>query len=426
MGELEEYRKIIDDIDLKLSELYCRRMAVVKEISDHKKKNGISVFDKAREAEIENRLLSSVSDDIKPYYGEVLHTIINTSKFYQRRLGASECEKTVNLGKYSYNIAVGKGYIKKADELFDLSRKVLIVTESGVPSEYVKTVELLCKTPYIYVHNGKSEDIKTFDSYGKILAKLLEYGFTRSDCIVAVGGGTVCDAAGFAASTYLRGIDFYSVPTTLLSQIDACVGGKNAVNFGNVKNSVGSFYQPKKVIVDCETLKTLHRSELINGLAEAIKIAACLDEKLFCKIEEGNAFAHLEEVVSKCLDLKIGIVEEDEKENGVRRVLNFGHTVGHAIEIEYCMSHGTSVALGMLPMCSQNVQKRLIEVYKKYELPYEFDFDAEKLKFLISRDKKADKKGINAVIVDKIGEYAISPMSVDEIADRINEYKKGF
>ena len=162
----------------------------------------------------------------------------------------------MNLGKDSYDILVERGIIAKAHEHLNLNRRVLVVTDTGVPAEYAETVAALCKESVI-CNLEMGEASKSLEGFGRLLSAMLEHSFSRKDCVVAVGGGVVGDLAGFAASAYMRGIDFYNIPTTLLSQIDSSIGGKTAINFGGVKNIVGAFYQPKKVLIDPDLLKTL-------------------------------------------------------------------------------------------------------------------------------------------------------------------------
>jgi 3-dehydroquinate synthase len=177
----------------------------------------------------------------------------------------------------------------------------------------------------------QGEKNKNFETYKFLLEVLSENEFTRNDCIVAVGGGVVGDISGFTASTYMRGIDFYNIPTTLLSQVDSSIGGKTAIDFYGYKNTVGAFYQPKAVVIDPDVLKTLPKRQLNNGLCESIKMAATSDKELFNLIKNGGAYDNIETVIEKSLKIKKAVVENDEKEVGLRRVLNFGHTVGHAV-----------------------------------------------------------------------------------------------
>ena len=176
----------------------------------------------------------------------------------------------MDLGENGYDIVVERNALNKIGEYINLNRRVLIVTDDGVPKTYAETVAKQCKTAVVCsVKSG--EESKSLETFGALLKSMLDNGFSRKDCVVAVGGGVVGDLAGFVSSAYMRGVDFYNIPTTLLSQIDSSIGGKTAINFGGVKNIVGAFYQPKKVVIDAQLLKTLEPRQLSNGLAEAVK-----------------------------------------------------------------------------------------------------------------------------------------------------------
>ena len=179
----------------------------------------------------------------------------------------------VSTDTHPYDIVLENGALSRISEYLDLKRKVLVVTDSGVPSEYAETVasESLCP---VTVTIPSGENSKNIDTFSRLLSVMLENGFTRHDCVVAVGGGVVGDIGGFAAATYMRGIDYYSIPTTLLSQVDSSIGGKTAIDFGGVKNSVGAFYQPAKVVIDPSALRTLPERHIHAGLAESVKMAA--------------------------------------------------------------------------------------------------------------------------------------------------------
>ena len=287
----------------------------------------------------------------------------------------------MNLGSDSYDILVQRGLLSEARKHLDLNRRVLVVTDSGVPAAYSQTLAGQCKEGVICtVEMG--EDAKSLPIFGHLLQTMLDHGFSRKDCVVAVGGGVVGDLAGFAASAYMRGIDFYNIPTTLLSQIDSSIGGKTAINFGGMKNIVGAFHQPKKVLIDPELLKTLPRRQIANGLAEAIKMSLTSDRKLFELFETEDIESNLEEIIFRSLNIKKDVVEQDEKETGLRKILNFGHTVGHGIESSCDLYHGECVALGMIPMCGEALRPRLTAVLRKCSLyrvlPYDWDRITEK------------------------------------------------
>ncbi len=322
-----------------------------------------------------------------------------------------------------YNIYLESGALKRAGEYFNLNRKVLIVTDSGVPRKYADSVASQCKSAIIFTFS-EGEASKNFDTYKEILSQLVSGGFTRTDCIVAVGGGVTGDMAGFAAATFMRGIDFYNIPTTVLSQVDSSVGGKTAIDFGGFKNIVGAFHQPKGVIIDSETLKTLPDRQISNGLAESVKMALTHDCELFSMFESDDF--DIETVIERSIKIKRSVVEADEKESGLRKVLNFGHTVGHAIESNTpSLYHGECVALGMLPMCSRTVRDRLIKVLSKLSLPTTIECDTNKIIDTMGHDKKVAGDEISIVTVENIGEFKIKNLKFTDFASEIKVVYKG-
>lgn len=324
--------------------------------------------------------------------------------------------KTANGG---YNIYLERGALNRAKEYFNLDRNVLIVTDSGVPREYAETVAKQCRESIILVF-PQGEESKNFDTYKSILEALVKGDFTRTDCVVAVGGGVAGDMAGFAAATFMRGIDFYNIPTTVLSQVDSSVGGKTAIDFDGYKNIVGAFHQPKGVIIDPDTLKTLPDRQISNGLAESVKMALTFDSELFELFEKGYAESDIDTIIKRSIELKRDVVEKDEKESGLRKVLNFGHTVGHAIESNTpSLYHGECVALGMLPMCSDSVRERLVPVLKKLNLPCEIDCDTQKIIEAMSHDKKMAGDMISVVRVENVGSFDITKIKFTDFADEI-------
>lgn len=329
---------------------------------------------------------------------------------------------TVSVPGGSYDVITERGILKRVGEHAKLGRRVLVVTDSGVPEEYAREVISQCARP-VLVTLPEGEKNKTLASFELLCRTMLENGFTRTDCAVAVGGGVVTDITGFAASAYMRGIDFYNVPTTLLAQTDASVGGKTAVDLDGVKNIVGAFYQPKGVFIDPDVLKTLEKRQFSSGMAEIIKMAISLDKELFCEIEKAPAGENIEKLINESVRLKADIVQRDEKESGLRRVLNFGHTVGHAVETLSGLYHGESVAVGMTYMCSGEVRARLIPVLEKYSLPVSTDIAPEKLYEVLLHDKKADGGYINAVFVNSIGSFEIKKLRSDELLQIMKDKK---
>lgn len=326
------------------------------------------------------------------------------------------------LEKNSYNITVGRDILNKAGELFDLDRRVVIITDEGVPSEYSEAVKALCaEAKIITVPMG--EGAKSLDVYGKVTDEIIAFGLTRSDALVAVGGGVVGDLTGFVASTYMRGIDFYNIPTTLLSQVDSSIGGKCALNHAGVKNIIGSFYQPKGVLIDISLLKTLDKRQISAGLAEALKMAVTFDKELFERFERlSREELVCEDIITSALNIKRRVVEADEREGGLRRVLNFGHTLGHAIEAKEEMSgllHGECVSIGMCYVCATDVKKRLAHALQKLGLPTEYKGDIDGALELVFHDKKCERDSVSVILCEEIGSYREEKMSVADFAKMI-------
>ena len=322
----------------------------------------------------------------------------------------------MNLAQNSYDILLERGLLSKAAQHLNLNRRVLVVTDTGVPETYAMTLAAQCKKGVIYtVKMGEAS--KSLDTFGQLLQTMLDHDFSRKDCVVAVGGGVVGDLSGFAASAYMRGIDFYNIPTTLLSQIDSSIGGKTAINFGGTKNIVGAFYQPKKVLIDPDLLKTLPQRQMANGLAEAIKMSLTSDRELFELIETQDIESNLEEIILRCLKIKKHVVEQDEKEAGLRRILNFGHTVGHGIESASDLYHGECVALGLLPMCGDHLRPRVVEVLKKSGLYRVIPYNWEKITEAAFHDKKADGDTVTVTLVSEPGKFELKTMKCLEVME---------
>ena len=315
----------------------------------------------------------------------------------------------MELGDSSYDIVLERGCLKKAGELLNLDRKVFILTDDGVPAQYAETVAGQCREPHIHTV-AQGEGSKSFAVLEELLTQMLELGFTRGDCVCSVGGGVVGDLGGFTAACYMRGIDFYNIPTTILSQVDSSIGGKTAVNLGGVKNIVGAFWQPRKVLIDPDTLDTLSDRQKSSGLAEAVKAGLIADPVLFAMFEDyaaGGAPLDLEKVIAASLMVKKNVVEQDERESGVRKILNFGHTIGHGIESVTGLLHGECVAMGMIPMCSPAVRSRLIPVLGALRLPARVHADPAEVYKAVLHDKKMGDGVVSIVSVDTVGSYTI-------------------
>ena len=325
---------------------------------------------------------------------------------------------TMRLGERSYDIIVKAGGLGRVGQLINLDRRALIVTDTGVPAEYARTVAAQCgKAKIVTVEQG--EGSKSIAGFEQVLTAAMDAGLTRSDVVIAVGGGVVGDLAGFAAASYMRGVDFINCPTTTLAQIDSSIGGKVAVNLGHTKNLVGAFWQPKLVVADTAALDTLTPRHYANGLAEAVKAGLIADADLFELFETEDAREHIEEIITRSLVVKKNIVERDERENGPRAALNFGHTLGHAIESLEGLGglyHGECVALGMLPMIDDSkLRQRARAVYKKLGLPSRVSYDGDALMEYLRRDKKSGAEGVKTARVRELGQHYFQFAGFDEL-----------
>lgn len=311
--------------------------------------------------------------------------------------------------------------------------RILMITDDNVDKFYAKTVTDSLETngysvmKYVFPHGENNKSIENFE---RILEFAAENHLTRSDAIVALGGGVCGDLAGFVAASYLRGIKFVQIPTTYLAAIDSSVGGKTAVNLKNGKNLAGAFHQPSIVIIDPDTFKTLEKDYYNDGTAEAVKYGVLMDEELFEHFK--NKDIDIEMVISKCTKIKSDIVGEDEFENGVRKLLNLGHTFGHAIEklSGLTISHGHAVAIGMViaargaekcGICENGVTDRIIEVLKINDLPTDTEYRLEEMYSASLNDKKRTGDTITVVLPEKIGKCILKKLSIDEYREFLKE-----
>ena len=332
------------------------------------------------------------------------------------------------LGERSYDIHVENGALDRVGEFAyraGLDGKIAIITDTCVAPLYaervMKSLESAGFMPSLHVVDA-GEASKNMLQAQELCSELVRAGIDRTGCIAALGGGVVGDLAGFAASIYMRGIDFINCPTTTLSMIDSSIGGKTAVDLGDTKNIVGAFWQPKLVIVDPDTLATLPRRHFINGLAEAVKASLLADPELFAIFENGDVDAQIGEIICRSLRFKKNIVEQDETEQGMRKALNFGHTIGHGIEAVKGIKgrrttglfHGECVALGMLPMIeSKALQKRVRGVYRRLGLPTRTAYDKEKVLAEMLHDKKAQGGQITIIKVPGLGCWRAETIPVE-------------
>ncbi len=339
----------------------------------------------------------------------------------------------VNVGK-GYEILIEKGIISSSgDYIKEISKakKVCLISDTNVYPLYkdkvIKSLEENGFKVIKYVFEA-GESSKTIQTVTKMVEFMAENALTRNDLVVALGGGVCGDMAGFAASIYLRGIEFVQIPTSLLAQVDSSVGGKTAVDLPQGKNLCGAFHQPCLVLIDPDTLKTLTPKYFSDGMAEAIKMGCIKSASLFEKIEKEDAKEIIEDIIYECVSLKATVVENDEKEKGERALLNFGHTAGHAIEKLHnftTISHGEAVGIGMVivtkaseanGITEKGTADRIIKVLEKYNLKTE---DTNSLKDIITAmnsDKKRTGTAINFILLYSIGESFINPINNEEIS----------
>ncbi|AKA68786.1 3-dehydroquinate synthase [Clostridium scatologenes] len=348
----------------------------------------------------------------------------------------------VKLKDNSYKIYIEKNifekiaaYLKENHE----NKKILIVTDKNLEKLYVKALNKTIqdknfKTKIISIEPG--EKSKSIDTLKKLYEDFTNFNLTRGDLILTFGGGVVGDLGGFAAATYLRGIPYIQIPTSLLAQVDSSVGGKVAVDLPWGKNLVGSFYQPKAVFIDPELLKTLDKRFLHDGLAEVIKYGCIRDESIFRTLmnykDDEELLENIEKIIYTCCNIKKKVVESDEKDLGERMILNFGHTLGHAVEEYFNYSkytHGEAVAIGMAEITRRSEELNITKIgthnfikkiLMKYGLPYKrIEMDKEKILHTIKLDKKSSGENINLILLNKIGEGFIKKVSIKEIENYI-------
>ena len=329
-----------------------------------------------------------------------------------------------------YRIIIGQNSISKRNiaPLVKGHKKLLLISDTGVPKNIIKKVTSIARnnSKVFTIILTQGEQAKSLDNFQSIVNFLIDHKFDRSDGIIAVGGGVIGDISGFVASSYLRGIAFIQIPTTLLAQVDSSVGGKTAINIPAGKNLVGAFYNPKGVIIDTSVLHSLPSRELNAGLAEVIKYGLIQNKYLLSLLEKNitailnRSHKIIEEVIFESIKTKAKIVTKDEKETGVRALLNFGHTFGHAIEAHgkyKKILHGEAVAKGMLIASKISMLEGLISLKEllKIEnllLSYHFDlsmnYNYMDLKPFIFRDKKVQKGNLNLVLLKGISQGIIS------------------
>jgi 3-dehydroquinate synthase len=345
---------------------------------------------------------------------------------------------TVSLPEKQYSIYIQKGIIKHiGSEIKKIykNKKIFIITDDNVESLYGYQIETNFKKEGFEVKKiiiKPGEKSKSYEMLSEVCEEILEFGLTRGDLIITFGGGVVGDLGGFAASILLRGIPFIQIPTTLLAQIDSSVGGKVAINSRNGKNLIGSFYQPEAVFIDPELLNTLSERVFNDGMAEVIKYAAIKDENLFYKLLSYDSLkslmSNIEDLIYACCSIKKNLVQLDEKDLGDRMLLNFGHTIGHAIEKAFnyeTFTHGEGVAMGMiaitkaselLGITESGSLKLLTTLISKYNLQVSLpNMDEDEFFKAILLDKKNINENMNLILLKKIGSGFIKKINSKDI-----------
>lgn len=348
----------------------------------------------------------------------------------------------IDLPDKNYDIIIEKGLMKdigKHVKSVYKNKKIAVITDTNVDRIYGETLRENLESNGFDVHfvvveaGEKSKSVSVLES---VYDKLLSLNITRGDMIITFGGGVVGDLGGFAASTLLRGIKFIQIPTSLLAQIDSSIGGKVAVNLPKGKNLIGSFYHPEAVFIDPDLLDTLDKRFIADGMAEVIKYGCIRDRKLFDKLlnysSQEELFENIEEVIHDCCDIKREVVEDDEKDLGIRMILNFGHTLGHVIENYYnyeLYTHGEAVAMGMYHITKKSEKLGITEagttvlikeILEKYKLPFEMpEIPKENILKTISLDKKSHVDEISLVLIKNIGDAFLKKINREDIFDYI-------
>lgn len=320
-----------------------------------------------------------------------------------------------------YDILIERGLINNVGGLIKSvtsATKITVITDTNVEKLYAERIVDSLKTEgfdtslFVFEAGEKSKILSTIS---RMYDHMAEFKMSRKDIVVALGGGVTGDMAGFAAATYMRGIDFVQIPTSLLAQVDSSVGGKTGVDIPQGKNLVGAFHQPRLVIIDPDTLSTLPEYYINDGMAEVIKYGCIKDEELFRTLEKQNALDIIEDIIETCVSIKRDVVNRDEKERGERMLLNFGHTLGHSLEKIYNfegLSHGQAVAIGMVMITNAGERAGLTEkgtadkitaLCKKYNLPVSDSADIGRIAAECTSDKKSSAGSVSFVLLDRIG-----------------------
>ena len=347
-------------------------------------------------------------------------------------------EKVKVSASKEYTVHISSGFLDTIGEkIKEIKRvcRVVLISDDTVFSLYGEKVKKgltdsgysVCE--YIFNHG---EEAKSLENFGKIMDFCVENSITRTDLFVALGGGVVGDLTGFVASCYLRGVDFVQIPTTVLAMVDSSVGGKTAINLKSGKNLCGAFYQPIAVFADCETLNTLPEETFNEGCAEIIKYGMILDGEFLTFLTDNSIKENIEYVIKRCVEIKRDVVNHDEFEKGERKLLNFGHTIGHAIEkcSNFEVSHGNAVAIGMViatkgayevGMSDEDFSDTLIPILQKNNLPTTCEYSAEELYNASLSDKKRSFDTMALIVPEEYGLCKIMKLPVEDLKNFIEK-----
>jgi len=324
---------------------------------------------------------------------------------------------TVKSSRFDYNVFIKKDLLDNIEDYIDVEKSYVIISDDNIPEKIIKKVSSKIKNSLI-IKFPEGEKSKSFEEYFRIINLLIDKSITKETTIIALGGGVTGDLAGFISSTLYRGVPYIQIPTTLLAQIDSSIGGKVAINVGNIKNSVGQIYPPKLVLIDPATLETLPERHFNNGMAEMIKYGMIHSRELFNYIKNKDVHNNLEKLIYDSIMIKKAYVEEDEYDNQKRHILNFGHTYGHAYESYYNYDkylHGEAVALGMMKVVNKDIAEELSLILQKFSLPIKDSATKEELIDYIKRDKKAKTEGIDFVLLENIGNAYIKNIKFGDL-----------
>lgn len=328
---------------------------------------------------------------------------------------------TINYNSAKTNVLFGN-YIDVLNKTL-AGKRIITICDKNIFSLYPEIKKF---SPLILI--DATEVQKSLKTVNKIYDELVKLNADRATFIIAIGGGVTCDIAGFAASTFYRGLSFFLVPTSLLAMADASIGGKNGVNYKNHKNLIGTINQPQSIIIDKNFIKTLPAREYKNGIAEIIKHAIISGDNFFNKLKNNSSKKINDDILKLSVQIKVKIVTADEKENGARKILNLGHTIGHIVEMEKKLKHGEAVSVGMvlaakisesLNKCNSVTVNRIIELLKFYNLPTKCKINFKKIEKHLIFDKKNDNGNLHFVFIDDIGKVVIEKISVKKLIDTI-------